>query len=211
MDSLDKTIKFYDDYAEEYAKNIKDFLPKCELDRFSIYMPLDDRKVLDAGCGSGIAARYLQEKGFNVTGIDLSESQLKIAKLNSQDSQFEKMDIKKITFPKETFAGVISIGSVLHLEKKDVPLALNGFWDVLKKSGILYLSVKEGAGEGIEKDDRYNGAEKYYSYFTREEMTSILKSEKFGVLVSPMNESQDKYRNEHPWMNFIAIKKSGSF
>lgn len=38
-------------------------------------------KVLDVGCGAGSHALYLQEKGFDVTAIDLSENAIKACKL----------------------------------------------------------------------------------------------------------------------------------
>ena len=38
-------------------------------------------KVLDGGCGAGSQALYLQEKGFEVTAIDLSENAIKACKL----------------------------------------------------------------------------------------------------------------------------------
>ena len=37
-------------------------------------------KILDVGCGTGRHAIELTKRGYNVTGIDLSESQLKRAK-----------------------------------------------------------------------------------------------------------------------------------
>lgn len=38
-------------------------------------------KVLDVGCGAGSHALYLQEKGFDVTAIDISEHAIKTCKL----------------------------------------------------------------------------------------------------------------------------------
>ena len=38
-------------------------------------------KVLDVGCGAGSHALYLQEKGFDVTAIDISENAIKACEL----------------------------------------------------------------------------------------------------------------------------------
>jgi 2-polyprenyl-3-methyl-5-hydroxy-6-metoxy-1,4-benzoquinol methylase len=38
-------------------------------------------KVLDVGCGAGSHALYLEEKGFDVTAIDISENAIKACKL----------------------------------------------------------------------------------------------------------------------------------
>ena len=38
-------------------------------------------KVLDVGCGAGSHALYLQEKGFDITAIDISENAIKVCEL----------------------------------------------------------------------------------------------------------------------------------
>ena len=38
-------------------------------------------KVLDVGCGAGSHALYLQEKGFDITAIDISENAIKACEL----------------------------------------------------------------------------------------------------------------------------------
>ena len=43
---------------------------------------LADKRVIDIGCGGGILAESMAAKGANVTGIDLSEKPLQVAKLH---------------------------------------------------------------------------------------------------------------------------------
>lgn len=44
-------------------------------------LQLSKGKVLDVGCGAGSHALYLQEKGFDVTGIDISANAIEACKL----------------------------------------------------------------------------------------------------------------------------------
>ena len=44
-------------------------------------LQLTKGKVLDVGCGAGSHALYLQEKGFDVTAIDISENAIKACEL----------------------------------------------------------------------------------------------------------------------------------
>lgn len=48
--------------------------------------PLAGREVLDVGCGGGILAEAMAERGATVTGIDLAEKSLKVAKLHLLES-----------------------------------------------------------------------------------------------------------------------------
>ncbi|HLR30749.1 MAG TPA: bifunctional 2-polyprenyl-6-hydroxyphenol methylase/3-demethylubiquinol 3-O-methyltransferase UbiG [Paenalcaligenes sp.] len=47
---------------------------------------LQDKKVLDVGCGGGILSESMAQQGADVTGIDLAMRSLKIARLHSLES-----------------------------------------------------------------------------------------------------------------------------
>ncbi|NBU59425.1 MAG: bifunctional 2-polyprenyl-6-hydroxyphenol methylase/3-demethylubiquinol 3-O-methyltransferase UbiG [Betaproteobacteria bacterium] len=48
--------------------------------------PLAGRDVIDVGCGGGILAEAMADQGARVTGIDLAEKSLKVAKLHLLES-----------------------------------------------------------------------------------------------------------------------------
>ena len=48
--------------------------------------PLQGRTVLDIGCGGGLMAEAMASRGAKVTGIDLSEGALKVARLHLKES-----------------------------------------------------------------------------------------------------------------------------
>jgi 2-polyprenyl-6-hydroxyphenyl methylase/3-demethylubiquinone-9 3-methyltransferase len=56
---------------------------------------LDGKVVLDVGCGGGILSESMAERGAKVTGIDLGEKSLKVAKLHLLESG-NKVDYRKI-------------------------------------------------------------------------------------------------------------------
>lgn len=55
----------------------------------SIVGNLNSKKILDIGCGGGILAESMAAKGAEVTGIDLAERSLKIARLHSLETGIE--------------------------------------------------------------------------------------------------------------------------
>lgn len=61
--------------------------------------------ILDIGCGTGRHAIELAKRGYKVTGIDLSESQIKRAREKAKESnvkvEFQKHDARKLPFNDE--------------------------------------------------------------------------------------------------------------
>lgn len=80
--------------------------------QYNIY---SEANVLDLCCGTGHMAQRLIEKGYQVTGIDISEAMLKYARENAPNAQFLCDDVRNFDL-KSTFDAVISpSGSLNHM------------------------------------------------------------------------------------------------
>lgn len=79
-----------------------------------LHSPVAEKKVLDVGCGGGIVSEGLTHRGANVTGIDMGEAPLNVAKLHCLESELE-IDYYKSTA--EDFAEK-------HAEKFDIVTCL---------------------------------------------------------------------------------------
>jgi len=199
------TIETYNETAKEYAEKVKGLTPTIEFEKFVNYV--SSGKILDIGCGSGVCVRNLQERGFQVYKIDLAEELLKISEKESPNSKFYKMDMRKLNFENNYFDGIWHVASLLHLEKRDIPIALSEANRVLKFNGIIYVSVKKGEGGGLEKDERYNNKLKYYAYYQPSEIEKLLINANFEILENYHVTYDDSYRNAHPWINLFAKKR----
>ena len=51
--------------------------------------PLSGIKILDIGCGGGLLSEPMSRMGANVTGIDASDKNIKIAKLHSKKNKLK--------------------------------------------------------------------------------------------------------------------------
>lgn len=62
-------------------------------------------KILDVGCGTGRHTIELTKRGYNVTGVDLSDSQLSVAREKATQENlkidFQKQDARNLPFNKE--------------------------------------------------------------------------------------------------------------
>ena len=103
-------------------------------------------RILDLACGTGEISIRLAEKGFEVTGIDLSEEMLSFAQQKVSSSQpilFLQQDMREITgFDGQFDAVVICCDSLNYLKtKNDVIETFNSVFRVLKSEGILLFDV----------------------------------------------------------------------
>jgi len=63
------------------------------------------KRIIDIGCGTGRHSIELAKRGYSVTGIDLSESQLKCAREKAAEAginiKFERIDARLLKFKNE--------------------------------------------------------------------------------------------------------------
>ena len=98
-------------YDEEYAASGYR-LPALTPGFLTRYVSPTDLPVLDAGCGTGLTGDNLHILGYgNIVGIDLSKGMLEMARELCVYSQLARMTLgKRLDFPSNHFAGVISTG-----------------------------------------------------------------------------------------------------
>jgi 8-oxo-dGTP diphosphatase len=202
------TLNSYDVSAVAYAKNTEQLHPQEEAQRFLNMLPSEGAKIIDIGCGPGRDAKKFIDRGVDVVGIDFSPNMIEEAKKHVPEGVFHVMDIESLTFPRETFDGAWASCSLLHLPKKNIPLVLNKIHTVLKPNGILYVSVKKGRSseeELLVPDSRYEGLEKYWSFFEESELVDMLRHSGFNVIhVMTFNPSKDY--ETHPIIKVFAQK-----
>jgi 2-polyprenyl-3-methyl-5-hydroxy-6-metoxy-1,4-benzoquinol methylase len=96
----------FENYADKYDKEVYVHGTLGECDFIEQEIAHDKSlKIIDIGCGTGRHSIELSKRGYAVTGIDLSESQLKRAKEKAAKSglkiDFQKHDARNLPFEGE--------------------------------------------------------------------------------------------------------------
>ncbi|MBN1941507.1 MAG: class I SAM-dependent methyltransferase [Candidatus Diapherotrites archaeon] len=194
-DEVKKTVKTYNETVEEYYKKTKGLKSsRRELNEFTKFLP-KNAKILDAGCGPGRDAKLFSDKGFEVIGIDLAEKMIEFAKKLVPKADFRIMDFRELGFKANGFDAVYFNAALLNVKKQDAEKTLGEMHRVLKLGGLMFLKVKEGKGEGFEKDKRYAGdVQKYVSYYSPGEIKQKAVFAGFKILkikIIPVTEEYD--------------------
>ncbi|MBR5337565.1 MAG: class I SAM-dependent methyltransferase [Lachnospiraceae bacterium] len=84
------------DFCRVYNEFGWNYYPEAFGEQLGIWLlghPLPGKTALDIGCGTGVLCRILKEMGFKVTGIDLSEDMIDIARNAGSGIDFEVADM----------------------------------------------------------------------------------------------------------------------
>ena len=106
------------------------------------------KTIVDIGCGGGILAESMALKDAHVTGIDMAEASLKIAKLHALETKLtQPIDIKYQKVPVEQFAlenkacfDVVTCMEMLE-HVPDPASIVQACCDLVKPGGTVYFST----------------------------------------------------------------------
>ena len=177
-DSYDRVAEpFAEEFYGELARKPFD---RAQLDQFAERLRGRGR-VCEIGCGPGQIARYLQDRGLRMCGLDLSHEMVRLARRLNPDIPFERGDMLALDMPDASLAGVVCFYAIIHLGREDARRALEGMHRVLEPGGRLLISFHGGEGE-LRRDEWYGRPVSIYvTLFGREEMEGYLGAAGFEV------------------------------
>lgn len=141
----------YDLLIQKPVKDHIDFIA-TQLSKRNI---ANNASLLDAGCGTGNYTLALSERGFRVTGLDISKGLIKEAKIKCEIRRmpvdFSVCDI--LAIPEElTFDAIVCRGVLNDLiETASRKTVFFSFAGALRKGGVLILDVREWQSTFIRK------------------------------------------------------------
>ncbi|AAM05550.1 TPA: class I SAM-dependent methyltransferase [Methanosarcina acetivorans] len=132
----DYSSQHYDTYHGHGIKSDEEAAAWTAL--FRQVIPGEKLNVLDVGCGTGEMSRILAEMGHKVTGIDLSEKMLTVAKSKASGSiEFRRGDAENPPFDEGKFDAVVTRHVLWTLPNPEK--ALKSWRNVLKSGGRVVV------------------------------------------------------------------------
>jgi cyclopropane fatty-acyl-phospholipid synthase-like methyltransferase len=137
--------------------------------------------VLDIGCGAGVPIARTLAQHFVVTGVDISDEQIRRAKLYVPNATFTQGDMLSVAFSPSSFDAVVAFYSIFHTPREEHVLLFQRIHEWLKPHGYLLATLALHAEEAYTEPDFF-GVTMYWSNYGIDEYRALLERTGFEVL-----------------------------
>lgn len=198
--TADQIVQVYERHALEWDEERSGRITqeKSWLDQFAALLA-PGASVLDIGCGSGQPiARYLIDRGFDVTGVDASPTLISYCHHRFPDRPFFVADMRTLSL-KKRFDGLIAWDSFFHLPRDDQRRMFPVFARHAAKGAALLFTSGPSDGEAT---DSYHGEPLYHASLSPDEYRQLLDANGFEVVA---HKAEDPSCGKHTvWLARLA-------
>ena len=192
-----RTIEIYDREAGRYADQFERKAPDASLRAFMARLAPGAR-VLDLGCGPGMASAHLAAAGFDPDPVDASAEMVRLAR------ERHGLPARQATFDdpiaEGAYGGVWANFSLLHAPRADLPGLIGRLASALAPGGVLHLGLKTGTGE---KRDHLG---RLYTFVTRDELAGWLAEAGLVLVAERTGEERGLAGTLDPFILVLAEK-----
>jgi SAM-dependent methyltransferase len=191
--------------SDYYQQNYRKYHEKTfSVDPASFLTPFAEKlkpgtTILDIGCGSGRDLLWFRQRGFEVVGFERSAGLAGFARKNVGCEVIE-CDFETYDFSRLSVDAIMLVGALVHLPHNKVPEVLNSINRALKDDGIIFLSLKKGAGNTSDAHGRV------FYLWNDGELRDLFQ--KLGLDVVDYFQQTSMVGTDEVWIGYI-LKKAG--
>lgn len=120
--------------------------------------------VLELGCGAGIPMTRALAADRRVTGVDISATQIELARRNVPAATFIEQDMTALEFAPASFDAVVAFYSLTHVPRDEQAALLGRIREWLRPGGLFLASMGADASPDEVEDD-WLGVPMFFSHF----------------------------------------------
>ena len=183
--------------ANDYSMNRDIFKNQKYLDELNKYLKVNSQ-ILDIGCGAGIPIDdYLISKGHILIGVDISEKQIELAKVNVPRATYLVNDMSEMNFPNNSFDAIVSFYAIFHIPKEEHLELFKKIYNFLKDDGLFLTTLGYEEWEGSEE---FHGVTMHWSHYGKDKNLELVKKAGFEIIKAEVDGSG----GEH---HFVVLAK----
>jgi ubiquinone/menaquinone biosynthesis C-methylase UbiE len=150
------------------------------LDNLMVRLPTHP-KVLDLGCGAGVPCTALLAQHGDAIGVDLSTSQIELARQKVPAARFYKADMSTLELPPASFDAVTAFYSIAHLPRNEHGALFQRIAMWLRPGGHFLAAL--GTGDTHGTIENWLGAPMFFSSYDTQTNCLLLNEAGFTTLV----------------------------
>ena len=178
----DRIAELYQRHALAFdAARRASFPERAWLDRFARSIAKGG-EVLDLGCGGGEpVARYLIDRGYNLTGIDIAPSMIKLARTRFARHRWIEADMRKFGAESNAYDGIIAWSSLFHLDQAAQEKLIPRIAVWLKRGGVALFNT--GPDNGV-RIGEFEGEELFHASLAPGEYRALFARNGLAVIAN---------------------------
>ena len=156
--------------------------------------------VLELGCGAGIPMTRELAANRRVTGVDISATQIEMARRNVPAATFVQADMTALDFPPASFDAVVAFYSLTHVPRDEQPELIRRIRVWLRPGGVFIGSMGADASPDEVEDD-WLGVPMFFSHFGARRNRRLV--EDTGLVVEEARiriEPEDRHNARFLWI-----------
>jgi SAM-dependent methyltransferase len=138
-------------------------------------------RVLELGCGAGIPSTRALARRFHVTGVDISQSQLAMARRNVPTADFTHADVSALEMPDDSFEGVVALYVISHLPREEHAELFSSVMHWLVPGGVFLATL--GATDERGWTGEWLGEPMFFSSYDAATNRDLLRDAGFDLLI----------------------------
>ncbi len=192
--------------AEDYATQFFDELDRKPFDRERLrafaQRCVRGEPVLEVGCGPGHVGRFVAALGPRVTGVDLSEQTVRIARRLNPHLRFVVGDMRALPVRDGAGGALLAFYSLIYFDRPTTAAILREYRRVVRAEAPILLAVHGGEGHERFTDFRGKPIDVTLHYHRLESLADLVRAAGFSVDAA---EARPAYEFEHPTLRiYIA-------
>jgi SAM-dependent methyltransferase len=168
-----------------------------------------DADVLELGCGAGRPMTERLAEGRRLIGVDISASQLELARRHVPAATFIQADLLDLERPASSADAIVAFYVLTHIPREQLPVLLGRIRSWLRPGGIFFASFGVEDDPGTVDGD-WLGVPMYFSHYSARRNRRLVEDAGFAIEWSDvLAEPGDRFDARFLWILARAPEGEG--